>query len=378
MEENNNTQENGSIFGNMNSLDDEPKKDLYEGLDSDTFGKAADAAKVQDATEDQNATVHTSDWNSDVYVPGGQTSYYNAEMPAPEKKQSKALEICALVFGILSLCGCCYGLFGMIGLVLSIVALVTGKKSGLSITGLILSIIGIVGALAWTIFCFSSAGQEWSSTITKSFMEGFEEGYNSTYENGSTEIESDETTDTENDETEEFEINISENTSLKNETVGKVIIDGKEITIPCKFSEIKSEFEISDESKEALEGGLEAYDLEIVSLMSDGKSTGISVVISNNSDTDITDINDVYVTGISMDSYGEITSDVKFFNDIIVGMSKKDLETALNGLAYAEEAGDGYVYYSFCSGENSDFSVSICVIDDKVEEVMLSCYGECE
>ena len=103
MEENNNTQENGSIFGNMNSLDDEPKKDLYEGLDSDTFGKAADAAKVQDATEDQNATVHTSDWNSDVYVPGGQTSYYNAEMPAPEKKQSKALEICALVFGILSL-----------------------------------------------------------------------------------------------------------------------------------------------------------------------------------------------------------------------------------------------------------------------------------
>ncbi len=68
-------------------------------------------------------------------------NYYAAE----EKKESKALEICSLVFGILSIvCCCCYGIFGIVGLVLSIVALATGKKSGLSIAGLICSIVGIV------------------------------------------------------------------------------------------------------------------------------------------------------------------------------------------------------------------------------------------
>lgn len=62
-----------------------------------------------------------------------------------EPKQSKAMEICALVFGILGivLC-CCYGIFGLVGLVLSIVCLATGRKSGLSIAGLVCSIVGIV------------------------------------------------------------------------------------------------------------------------------------------------------------------------------------------------------------------------------------------
>ena len=61
------------------------------------------------------------------------------------KSGSKALEICALVFGILGIVCCvCYGLFGVIGLILSIICLATGKKSGLSITGLICSILGII------------------------------------------------------------------------------------------------------------------------------------------------------------------------------------------------------------------------------------------
>ena len=62
-----------------------------------------------------------------------------------EQKESKALEICSLVFGILSIpCCSCYGIFGIAGLVLSIVAFTKGKKSGLSIAGLICSIIGII------------------------------------------------------------------------------------------------------------------------------------------------------------------------------------------------------------------------------------------
>ena len=74
-----------------------------------------------------------------------------------EKKESKALEICSLVFGILSIVCCsCYGIFGIVGLVLSIVALATGKKSGLSIAGLICSIIGVVLTIVMLVIGFSS------------------------------------------------------------------------------------------------------------------------------------------------------------------------------------------------------------------------------
>lgn len=77
-----------------------------------------------------------------------------------EEKQSRALEICSLVFGIISLCGCCYGLFAIVGLVLSIIAIKKGQKSGLSIAGLVCSILGLLIAIGSAVFMLSPTGQE--------------------------------------------------------------------------------------------------------------------------------------------------------------------------------------------------------------------------
>ena len=86
-----------------------------------------------------------------------------------EQKQSKALEICSLVFGILSITCCsCYGIFGIVGLVLSIVAFSTGKKSGLSVAGLICSIIGIVLTVVVIVVGFNSPYyQEIMNSVTQ-------------------------------------------------------------------------------------------------------------------------------------------------------------------------------------------------------------------
>lgn len=82
---------------------------------------------------------------------GFETNYettYTTDSAATDntpKSGSKALEICALIFGVLGIVCCvCYGLFGVIGLVLSIICLATGKKSGLSIAGLVCSILGVI------------------------------------------------------------------------------------------------------------------------------------------------------------------------------------------------------------------------------------------
>ncbi len=77
-----------------------------------------------------------------------------------EEKQSRALEICSLVFGIISLCGCCNGLFAIIGLVLSIIAIKKGRKSGLSIAGLVCSILGLIVAIVTIVFLMSPTGKE--------------------------------------------------------------------------------------------------------------------------------------------------------------------------------------------------------------------------
>lgn len=102
-----------------------------------------------------------------------------------EKKQGKTLEICALVFGILSIvtCCCCFGFWGVIGLILAIVALAKGRKSGLTIAGLICSIVGVLGSLLIIVYLvFSPSGKIFRDEFNRNFKAGFQEGFESAYE----------------------------------------------------------------------------------------------------------------------------------------------------------------------------------------------------
>ncbi|MGN0438585.1 MAG: hypothetical protein ACI4F4_08695 [Lachnospiraceae bacterium] len=83
------------------------------------------------------------------------TPYYTDASSANSQsttQDSKALEICALVFGVLGIICCvCFGIPGIIGLILSIVCLAKGKKSGFAIGGLICSIIGIIATIIFIV-----------------------------------------------------------------------------------------------------------------------------------------------------------------------------------------------------------------------------------
>lgn len=70
--------------------------------------------------------------------------YWRQNKEKMEQQKTSALEICSLVFGILGLLCCASGIFGFIGLIISIVALATKHKSGLSIAGLVCSIISVL------------------------------------------------------------------------------------------------------------------------------------------------------------------------------------------------------------------------------------------
>lgn len=221
---------------------------------------------------------------------------------AQEKEKGKALEICALIFGVISLCGCCYGLFG--------------EQAG--------------GA------------------------------------------------DKESDTSEELGVNKDshKNPSLEAEMVGKVVIDGKEIRLPCKFSDIGDEFEYSELNGDVLNSGLGAYDSGVFHLASHGRETGIRLFVGNFKETVIEDINDADVLGVSANYYKDINVEVKFFNNISFNMSQADLENALNDINYDKEQNDSYDYYRFTAGKNNEIHFSILVADGKVLEIMVDYLGE--
>ena len=355
MEENNGMQENKNIFGRTDT-GYESKAD--SGLDRDTFGSEADIQK------EQKTTVYTQEWSPNTDSTAGQAAYgTQSYAPGQPEKNGEALEICALIFGIISLCGCCYGLFGVVGLVLSIVAIATGRKSGFSIAGLILSILGIGIVIILIIFNFGSAGKQWGHSFINSFQQGFEEGY-----------------DTEAGFTSEDQEGMDGDDSaggsdLSGQVMGKVIIDGREVTIPCKLSELRSDFELSTYGETDLDKGLDADDTEIVHLLSDGNETGIRIMIRNPKNTAVADINDTYVVSVWMDDYAGADTQVKFFKDITVGLGQDELEKLLGDESYDKEEEDSWEYYKM---ESDNFILTVYVEEGIVSEIDVDYYGDCE
>lgn len=109
-------------------------------------------------------------------------AYVAPEMSAPTANPNNGMAIGSLICGIVGIlsCCCCGGgtIFGIVGIILAIVSRGKngGKMSGLAIAGLICSILSIIAGIVGLIYIFAVGGAE-------AFMEGFNEGYNSTYYN---------------------------------------------------------------------------------------------------------------------------------------------------------------------------------------------------
>lgn len=88
------------------------------------------------------------------YVNNQSTNYMNANMYDEPVKKKNAMAVWSLILGIASIVCCSLGsLLGLIGGILSIVSLAKKKpKKGMSITALVLNILGIILGIVVTIF----------------------------------------------------------------------------------------------------------------------------------------------------------------------------------------------------------------------------------
>jgi hypothetical protein len=101
---------------------------------------------------------------------------YQTPAPGEVKKAAAGVSIAALVLGIASVVVCCTPLLGIPGLICGIISLRSDQGSGrtMGMVGLILSIIAIVIGTILGIMMIAAGGIE-------EFMEGFEAGYSGYY-----------------------------------------------------------------------------------------------------------------------------------------------------------------------------------------------------
>ena len=312
---------------------------------------------------------YADSWTSGNYTVQG---YDNVE-PTPMKREGRGLEIAALVFGILALiiC-CCNGFFGLIGLILSIIALAKGKKSGLSIAGLACSIMALLFAMSVVMFSATEAGQVFWESFEQGFMEGLEENYDADYDE--TKDSGNASADEELEEYTESAVESHEGTAvISNEAASKVIIEGNVITVPCQLSDVLKYYEVSEYSQEVMSGQLEEYDTEIIYLAENGVENGVYVVVNNFDEKTVSDMNKAKVECISIDNEGASpVGEVRIFNDITLNMTSEELENAIKDIKYNKSEMSGYLFYNMYVGDNNEYSVSLMLVDDQVANISIS------
>ena len=347
---------------NMNDFNDMSGMNTA-GLDEETFGNKG---KTEESTED-HVNVYTTSWPGDgsYTIPG-----YNGMEVEPIKKEGQALEVAALVFGILGLVVCCCnGFFGLVGLILSIVALAKGKKSGKTFAGLVCSIIALLAALLMSVFAVTD------EDFQEAFWEGFEQGYEST-SGEDIDIIGGETDDEENVD-DETTVESKVGTAVVSDAeAGKIIIDGNEITLPCSLEDILAQYEVSDYSKEVLNGGVDAYGTELIYLATNGVENGVYVAVHNSSEEVIEDIMDAPISSVNAECYGENSVDtISIFNGISTGMNSDEVEKALEGYSYTKSENGEYYFYYITAGEENEYSYSLMLVDDELVSINVNVYS---
>lgn len=333
----------------MNNMDNLGGMDT-SGLNADTFGVSSSS----NVSQEEEINEYAESWSSEgsYHVPG----YENID-PEPMTKEGRGLEIATLVFGILALVMCCCnGLFAVVGLVLGIVAIVKGKKSGMTIAGMVCSTIGLLFTFIMLLFSISDVGQE--------FQDAFMEGYESATEEYVDEQSSDA------EEYTEDSVDSHEGTgTISDKIAGKVVIDGKEIYIPCQLSELLEMYEVSDYSKEDLSGGLGSYESKSIYFAENGRENGVFVDVQNYTEEDLVDIKDADVGMISFDD--DSGKQVEVFGGLTLGMSESQVEEKLSDYKYNKSEMSGYVFYNVFAGEDSDYSISLMLSEGTVINITL-------
>ncbi len=357
---------------------EENEKKENEGLSSVTFGELNTDTSYE---APQETPVYTPEWNvskSSSY--DSHDSFYSEkkiQYDQPEN-ESKALDICTLVFGILSIVCCCGGgLFGFVGFVLGIIALVKGKRSGILIAGFVCSIIGLLIAMAILVYSITPGGKENWSDFAEEFQREYERSYNRDSESSDiSELTDGFDSQSLDDEYEEYGEDESEmNDASVAEKVKIISINGTQISLPCKLEDLPTDISAkAEEEKSELIDAIQEdnfYSLDI-----DIDSESISLDLTKQDEKTAIDIKELDVVSIQSSDVSGNQGNTEFFNGIKAGDTREELEQKLGDVHYKKD--EDLEYYSFEAGAMNEYLVYIYMMDEKVVQVSVDYFGAVE
>lgn len=265
-------------------------------------------------------------------TPGQATNYqgsYNAAYTQPTATPAasgpaKGLGIAGLVLGIIGIVtGCCYGgfLFGLIGLILSIVYVAKKGSKGLGIGGIITSALGLILSIVMVILLVAAPSilYEVMPDEYKYLIEDEIEG--STTEDISLPTETEEPT---GDST------TAPNTTSNITSMDQIMVNETLYTLPATVSSlgftVDTEYHADDVAAVSTNGVL-AGDYIFV-LLHAGDGTSFWGYIENTGSDTIYSLEELTVTGINVDNYSlDCTAYyVESYGGIQLGMTRSDVE----------------------------------------------------
>lgn len=264
----------------------------------------------------------------------------NYNQPAAQP-QSKGLGIAGLILSIIGLLtSCCYGglLFGLIGLILSIVYLVKKGSKGLGISGTIIGAISLLTSLVLLIMLIAtgSSVMDEMQEINDQYSSGSSDDYNYDYDY-----------DDSNDDYNYGSSNVS--------GTNQIMINGSDLyTLPASLGSlgftVNSE-QSGDKIAEIQENGLYSGDYEFVVLDSD-KGYSVWGFIENTGSDTVYSLDELEVTGINVDNYSSACTaySAEVYGGVTLNMSRSDVE-ALIGTEDMIDGNDMAVYESASGNE---------------------------
>lgn len=363
-------------------MEEKDKMNDQSGLNKETFGTVGFGLPNEGNTEEtaEEKKVYIPGYDSTEASANPQINYYTGTViQEPKKKQSRALEICALVFGILGIVGCCcYGVFGIIGLVLSIVALATDRKSGLSIAGLVCSVIGLLATCCVVAFSFSDVGREFWKSYKTAYEAAYEEASGRTLDDddqSASEYRDEDVFGDDSEETKTVNKGAAKNEEISSKEAGAVVIYGQSFTVPCKMEEVEKVFEVEAEDKQA---SMEAYDSVMCDLIFNGEEIPVTVFAMNTTDGTIQGMGEAVVSSFEISAYDDGNVDAEVFGGIKAGMSEEDLKSVLSEYEYTYFGDEEYAGYSLMLGDMDKIYITAMVESGKVSYISVSGYGDPE
>ncbi len=340
----------------------------YESTDQNTYTSSDIQSNNNKTNTNQSEYQFSNNYNNNQYNAYEQT-YSTYKIADTYNEKTSVIAIIGFIFSIIGLLccfmPCCPGIISIIAFILCIIGVSKDSKKGLGLAGIIISIIGLVGTIIFTIMWFDE------TSILNEYLDEYLYEYDSvTYEYN------------DEDNYNYFENYIDERLNPLKTPISEyneIRIGENVYAMPISCKDLDFTYDLDDDDMEELENGIDTNGYIIASICLEEYKTELFVSLCNKTNHIVTDIEELTIDYIATstyrdDDYNRYLADIEMFGGIRIASTKEEV------LKVMGEPSDSYEYdsedFSYCDVYYylDDVYITITFINGKVGDIYISIY----